>query len=95
MTCSAAAIRTVNHHFLACWKQIRSGRSKHRGLLSLMRRHRHNLTVQQHERLSAYLREIPALESIYAFKQRLSDTLLEKHQTQKRCRRLAHGFSAT
>ena len=36
-----------------------------------MRRHRHNLTRLQHERLSAYLRQHPALEAIYGFKQRL------------------------
>jgi len=36
-------IRLVNHHFLACWRQIDPSGAKHRGLLSLMRRHRHNL----------------------------------------------------
>jgi transposase len=50
-------IRTVNHHFLACWKEIDPAGAKNRGLASLTRRHRHNLTLQQHERLSAYLRE--------------------------------------
>jgi transposase len=85
-------IRTVNHHFLACWKEIDPVGSKNRGLVSLMRRHRHNLTVLQHERLAVYLRERPALESIYAFKQRLCCSLLEKHQTQQRCRRLAQRF---
>lgn len=58
-------IRTVNHHFLACWKDIDPIGSKNRGLVSLMRRHRHPLTIEQHARLSAYLRETPALEAIY------------------------------
>jgi len=52
-------IRTVNHHFLASWKQLDPVGSKHRGLVSLMRRHRHRLSPQQHERLSLYLRERP------------------------------------
>ena len=85
-------VRAVNHHFLACWKEIDSVGAKNRGLLSLMRRHRHNLTVEQHQRLAAYLRQHPALEVIYAFKQRLCYLLLERGQTQKRCRRLANRF---
>jgi hypothetical protein len=36
-------IRILNHHFLACWKELDPVASKNRGLLSLMRRHRHNL----------------------------------------------------
>lgn len=36
-------IRIVNHHFLACWKELDPVGSRNRGLLSLMRRHRHNL----------------------------------------------------
>ena len=85
-------IRTVNHHFLACWKEIDPVGSKNRGLLSLMRRHRHNLNLQQHERLTAYLREHPALEPIYHFKQRLCYLLLEKGRNQKRCQKLARRF---
>jgi len=36
-------IRLINQHLLACWREIDPIGSKHRGLLSLMRRHRHNL----------------------------------------------------
>lgn len=85
-------IRTVNHHFLACWKEIDPLGARHRGLLSLMRRHRHNLSIPQHERLSAYLREHPALEAIYRFKQRLTYLLLEKGRNHKRCQKLARRF---
>lgn len=85
-------IRTVNHHFLACWREIDPVGARHRGLVSLMRRHRHNLSIQQHQRLSAYLREHPALEAIYRFKQRLTYLLLEKGRNQKRCQKLAQRF---
>src|SRR6185312_468780 len=85
-------VRTVNHHFLACWQDLDPLGSKNRGLVSLMRRHRHNLTLQQHERLSIYLKEKPALEAIYCFKQRLCYSLLEKSCNQKRCRKLARRF---
>jgi len=87
-------IRTVNHHFLACWKELDPEGAKNRGLLSWMRRHRHNLTLQQHEQLAAYLRARPALEAIYRFKQRLCYALLEKSCNQKRCQKLARRFLA-
>ena len=46
----------------------------------------------QHERLAAYLRDRPALEAIYDFKQRLCALLLEKGRNHKRCRKLARRF---
>jgi transposase len=85
-------IRTVNHHFLACWKQIDPIGSKNRGLLSLMRRHRHNLTIDQQQRLAAYLSQQPALEAVYRFKQRLCYALLQKGCNQRRCQNLVRRF---
>ena len=85
-------IRILNHHFLACWKELDPVASKNRGLLSLMRRHRHNLQPEQHTRLAAYLANQPALELIYRFKQRLCYLLLKKHRTRKQCAHLAPRF---
>jgi transposase len=85
-------IRIINHHFLACWKQLDPAGSKSRGLTSLIRRHRHNLKPEQHIRLAAYLAEHPALELIYRFKQRLCYLLLKKHRTRKQCASLAPRF---
>jgi transposase len=85
-------IRIINHHFLACWKDIDAVGSKNRGLLSLMRRHRHNLTPAQMEKLTAYLAAHPALEPIYAFKQRLCYLLLERERTRKQCQQLIPRF---
>jgi hypothetical protein len=76
-------IRIINHHFLACWKEIDPVGSKNRGLLSLMRRHRHNLNPAQREKLSAYWKGFPVLEVIYRFKQKLCYLLLKKHRTWK------------
>ena len=81
-------IRLVNHHFLNCWRELDNVGSKNRGLLSLMRRHRHNLRPEQFEKLTAYLRTYPALEVIYRFKQRLCYLLLKKHRTRKQCQAL-------
>jgi len=70
-------IRLVNHHFLNCWRELDGVGSKNRGLLSLMRRHRHNLRPDQLEKLCTYLAQYPALEVIYRFKQRLCYMLLK------------------
>ena len=85
-------IRTVNQHFQACWKDLDPVGAKNRGLVSLMRRHRHRLTVEQQQRLAAYLKERPALEAIYCFKQRLCNSLLEKSCNQRRCQKLGRRF---
>jgi len=85
-------IRIVNHHFLACWREIDPAGSRNRGLLSLMRRHRHNLNSVQQEKLSAYLLAHPALEAIYRFKQRLCYLLLKKHRNRRQCAALAPRF---
>jgi transposase len=88
-------IRLINHHFLACWREIDPIGSKHRGLMSLMRRHRHNLKPEQSLRLLAYLVEQPALEVIYRFKQKLCYLLLKKHKTRKQCQKLIPRFLRT
>jgi transposase len=81
-------IRLINHHFLACWREIDPVGAKNRGLLSLMRRHRHTLRPEQAERLSHYLAEYPALELIHRFKQELCSLLLHKNLTRRRCQPL-------
>jgi transposase len=85
-------IRLVNHHFLASWRLIDPVGSRHRGLLSLMRRHAWNLKPIQQLRLQAYLQTRPALNLIYDFKQRLCRLLLISQRTRKQCRRLARLF---
>jgi transposase len=85
-------IRIINHHFLACWREIDPIGSRNRRLLSLMRRHRHNLRADQQLRLAAYLAQHPALELIYRFKQRLCYLLLKKHRTRKQCEALIPRF---
>jgi len=85
-------IRIVNHHFLACWREMDPVGAKNRGLLSLMRRHRHNLSTAQQEKLATYLPAHPALDLIYRFKQRLCYLLLKKHRTRRECEKLIPRF---
>ena len=82
-------IRLVNQHFLTCWREMDPVGSKNRGLLSLMRRHRHNLKPDQRLRLAAYLAPIPLLEVIYRAKQVLCYLLLKKRRTRRQCALLA------
>jgi transposase len=81
-------IRLINHHFLAFWRELDPVASKSRGLLSLIRRHRHNLKPEQQERLNLYLAQHPALQLVYRLKQHLCYLLLKKHRTRKQCQRL-------
>jgi transposase len=85
-------IRIINHHFLNCWRELDSTASKNRGLLSLMRRHRHKLRADQQLRLTAYLESQPALDLIYRFKQKLCYLLLKKHRTRRQCELLIPRF---
>jgi len=85
-------IRIINHHFLACWREIDPMGAKNRGLLSLMRRHRHRLGPEQQLKLAAYLATHPALEVIYRFKQRLCYLLLKKSRNRKQCEALLPRF---
>ena len=85
-------IRLVNQHFLACWREIDPEASRSRGLLSLMRRHQHNLKPGQEEKLMAYLDEKPVLKMIYRFKQFLCNLLSKKTCNKRTCARLAPRF---
>jgi transposase len=85
-------IRLINHHFLACWREIDPVGAKHRGLLSLMRRHRHNLKPEQSRKLEIYFEQFPSLREIYRFKRRLCYLLLKKHRTRRACVPLAQRF---
>lgn len=85
-------IRLINHHFLACWREIDPVGGKHRALVSLMRRHRHNLKPEQKAKLETYFQQFPVLREIYFFKQRLCYLLLKKHRTKKQCVHLVRRF---
>ncbi len=82
-------IRLINQHFLACWRQLDPVGAKNRGLISLMRRHRHKLSAEQQMRLQHSFALHPILNLIHRFKQRLCYLLLKKHRTRKQCEKLA------
>ena len=81
-------IRLVNHQFLSLWRLLDPSGSRNRGLLSLMRRHQHNLQPEKAKRLESYLHTVPALKLVYDVKQRLARLLLIKHRKARECRQL-------
>lgn len=83
-------IRLINHHFLKAWQSIDPVGRRNRGLLSLMRRHEKNLSLEQKLTLGRYLSEHLALKEIYEFKQRLCEVLSRKLQRRKPLRRVLH-----
>jgi transposase len=82
-------IRLVGQQFLAVWRGIDPTGSKNRGLLSLMRRHAANLSLEQSAKLALYLQQHPVLGVLYQFRERLCRLLLQRHHNAKACRRLA------
>ncbi|MEK2645411.1 ISL3 family transposase [Bdellovibrio sp. BCCA] len=71
-------VKLINHHFLKTWSELDEAGRKNRGLLSLMRRHRKNLSPEQEAKLRKYLKQNPALEVIYDFKQTLMNVILAR-----------------
>jgi transposase len=72
-------VRLVNQHFLNAWKDVDPEGRKHRGLISLMRRHEWHLPADQHAKLQRYLSEHPGLQALYEARQKLNRLLLLKN----------------
>ncbi|CAM5317201.1 ISL3 family transposase [Eoetvoesiella caeni] len=87
-------VRLVNQHFLKLWQQHDPEGRKHRGLLSLMRRHAWNLSAEQRQRLAQYLEQYPVLKALYRAKQRLMRFLLLKTLNRQRAQKLLPRFLA-
>lgn len=81
-------IRLVNQQFVKTWGQLDEVGRKHRGLLSLMRRHPDRMREDQRLNLNKYLDEISGLRPIYMFWQELNRLLRLKRQNQQQCRRI-------
>jgi transposase len=85
-------VRLVNQQFLKSWSLIDPDGRKNRGLLSLMRRHDHNLSEPQKRSLLGYLSHFPILKEIYEFKQRLCRILATKNANQVDARPVVYDF---
>ena len=81
-------VRLINHHFLRVWKEHDAEGRKHRGLISLMRRHQWKLSPEQQDNLKGYLADFPVLKTLYEIKQQLMRFVLLKTLTAKRTRKM-------
>lgn len=77
-------VRLINQHFLKVWKDHDPDGRRNRGLISLMRRHKWNLSDEQHRNLMHYLTNYPVLKALYLAKQRLVRFVLLKTLTRKK-----------
>jgi transposase len=87
-------IRLVNQHFLNTWKILDPEGRKSRGLTSLIRRHQQNLKPEQVPKLQKYFDEVPGLQAVYDFKQRLCVLLTQKTKSKQKCRPLVYQLVA-
>jgi transposase len=85
-------VRLVNQQFIKTWGELDEKGRKHRGLLSLMRRHPDNFKPGQKERLYKYLDEVPGLKPIYLFWQDLLRILRMKKLDKRQCRAVIPEF---
>lgn len=81
-------IRLVNHQFIRTWGELDPVGRKHRGLLSLMRRHPDRMREDQKLNLQKYLNEVPGLKVLYNFWQDLLRLLRMKKLNQRDCRKI-------
>lgn len=86
------AVRMVNHHFIKTWSDLDPVGRKHRGLVSLMRRHPDHFKPGQKERLFDYLQKVPGLLPVYMIWQDLLRLLRMKGLNQKSCRGIIPEF---
>src|SRR5690625_4040895 len=87
-------VRLVNQHFMEFWKQMDPVGRKKRGLISLMRRHAHNLKPEQKVKLARYFEQYPALGVMYEAKQRLMEFLLLKALNPPKVKKILPEFLA-
>lgn len=81
-------IRLVNQQFVKTWGELDESGRKHRGLLSLMRRHPDRMREDQRENLYKYLEKVPGLKSLYLFWQDLLRLLRMKRLKKRECRKI-------
>lgn len=85
-------VRLINQHFLRLWQQHDPEGRKNRGLISLMRRHKWNLSDEQHANLMNYLAAYPVLQKLYIAKQQLIRFVLLKTLTRRKAKAKLPAF---
>ena len=66
-------VRALYRAFMKVWREIDLDMSYNRGLLTLVRKASHRLTLEQKDKLERYLKSNPVLEILYQKREQLLD----------------------
>lgn len=85
-------IRLMLHQCMQTYQEIDPTIKNQRGLLAALRTNPENLTAQREKTRDEYLKQHPAIDAIYQFKQLLRRILMKKTVQKKRCKRYIPFF---
>jgi transposase len=85
-------IRLMHHLCMQTYQEIDPKIKNQRGLLAALRTNPENLTAKRLQKRDAYLKQQPAIKSIYQFKQQLRRLLMKKTLQARRCKRVIPLF---
>ncbi len=85
-------IRLLNHMCMQTYQDIDPKMKNQRGLLVALRTNPENLSAKRLQKRDEYLKQQPAIESIYQFKQCLHQLLMKKTVQARRCKHLIPVF---
>jgi transposase len=85
-------IRLMLHQCMQTYQEIDPKMKNQRGLLAALRTNPDNLTPERLKRRDEYLRQQPAIQSIYQFKRKLHRVLMKKTMQARRCKKIIPVF---
>jgi transposase len=85
-------IRLMLHQCMQTYQEIDPKMKNQRGLLAALRTNPENLTTERLKRRDEYLRQHPAIQSIYQFKRKLHRILMKKTMQVRGCKKMIPIF---
>ena len=85
-------IRLMLHQCVQTYQEIDPKMKNQRGLLAALRTNPDNLTPERLKRRDEYLKQHPAIQSIYQFKRKLHRVLMKKTMQARRCKKVIPVF---
>jgi transposase len=85
-------VRLMLHQCMQTYQEIDPKMKNKRGLLAALRTSPDNLTAERLNRRDEYLKQQPAIQSIYQFKRKLHRLLMKKTMKAKRCKKVIPIF---
>lgn len=80
-------IRLMLHQCMQTYQEIDPSMKNKRGLLAALRTNPENLTAKRLQKRDEYLKQHPAIDAIYQFKQQLRRLLMKKTMQARRCKK--------